>query len=114
MGVTTMKMIRSTRTTSTRGVTLMSDLTLPLPPPTDMPMSRPSLPCRRVLAHLQEEVDQLGSGVRHLDLEALHPGLEVVVGHDGRYRHEQPERRLDEHLGDTGRVGAQTARARLR
>src|SRR6476659_1688234 len=70
MGVTTMKMIRSTSTTSTRGVTLMSDLTLPLL----SSIGRPVL--------LQEEVDELGGRVGHLDLEPLQTVGEIVERHD--------------------------------
>src|SRR5512139_2374634 len=103
MGVTTMKMIRSTSTTSTRGVTLMSDRTL----------SALTL-CTRGLVLLEEEVHELGRGVGHLDLEALEPRREIVERHDRGDGDEDPERRRDERLGDTGRHGGETARARHR
>src|SRR5262245_26511222 len=71
IGVTTMKMMSSTSTTSTRGVTLMSERTL----------STLTL-CMQRFVLLQEEVHELGRRVRHLDLEPLEPGREVVERHD--------------------------------
>src|SRR5262245_58943687 len=53
MGVTTMKMIRSTRTTSTSGVTLISDFTA----------SALTTLCMRSFVLLQEEVHELRGGV---------------------------------------------------
>src|ERR1051326_3910897 len=70
-GVTTMKMISSTRHTSTRGVTLMSALSAFLLPP---PALDPAPSCTGRSARallLDEEVHQLRRGVGHLDLEAL-------------------------------------------
>src|SRR5262249_57567952 len=67
IGVTTMKMISSTRQTSTSGVTLISALTSPVS--TLAAMARLTL---------QEEIHQLGGGVRHLDLEPLELVLEIV------------------------------------
>src|SRR5436190_24203752 len=99
MGVTTMKMIRSTSTTSTSGVTLMSALTLGL------------LSSIRDSMLLQEEVDELGGGVGHLDLEALETVREVVEGHDRRDGDEQSERGRDQRLGDAGGDRADSARA---
>src|SRR4029079_95975 len=78
MGVTTMKMIRSTRQTSTSGVTLMSlrmwlEVSI-------------FLTCRGSIAVprlLHEEIDQLGRGVRHLDVQPVQLVGEVVE-HPGR------------------------------
>src|SRR5512136_877060 len=79
-GVTTMKMISSTRQTSTSGVTLMSDWTEPalstFGPPCSLACRRADCIASSVL--LDEEVDQLRRGVRHLDLEALDLIQEVV------------------------------------
>src|SRR6185436_6368848 len=84
IGVTTMKMMSSTRQTSTRGVTLMSPLTSSgLPPPAPNAICPPPLrfdaSARFVL---DEVVDQLRRGVRHLDVEALDLVEEVVVHPD--------------------------------
>src|SRR5687767_13591315 len=80
IGVTTMKMMRRTRQTSTRGVTLMSPLiSSGLPPPAPKAIassgSGASADLRRVL---DEVVDELRRGVRHLHLEALDLVEEVV------------------------------------
>src|SRR2546426_7627522 len=74
IGVTTMKMIRSTRQMSTNGVTLMSELS-PRLPPTFIAML---LGVRRRRLSLQEEIHQLRRRVRHLDAEELDLTLEVV------------------------------------
>src|SRR5688572_5451812 len=85
MGVMTMKMIRSTRTTSTRGVTLMSPFG-PLAPPVLR------LACMR-LARPQEPVEDVRLDGVDVDLELLHASVEVVEDPDGRDGHEQPEGR---------------------
>src|SRR4030095_16106248 len=103
-GVTTMKMIRSTRHTSTRGVTLMSLCSLSRPPPPPMPMKRllrGELSARA--APFDEVVDQFVRGIRHLDLETLDVVHEDVEHPHRRDGDEEPERRRDERLGDSGR-----------
>src|SRR5262245_65359034 len=97
MGVTTMKMISSTRHTSTRGVTLMSLLT---------PATISGLLCLgSMLAPLplHEEVDHLGRGVRHLELQPLELAGEVVEHPGRRDGDAEAEGGGDERLGDTGR-----------
>src|SRR3954466_9339395 len=105
IGVTTMKMISSTRQTSTRGVTLMSLRTS---------LTSVGLLCLgSMLAPLalHEEVDQLGRGVGHLDLQPLE-NVGEVVEHPGRRNGDaEAEGGGDERLGDTGRHGADTTRA---
>src|SRR5688572_13358406 len=116
-GVTTMKMISSTRQTSTSGVTLISDLTAFSPLPASL-AARPNCmgsSCRPGDALLlDEEVDQLRRGVGHLHLQALeHVG--EVVEHPGRGNgHAEAEGGGDEGLGDTGRDRADAARTRER
>src|SRR5688572_7351978 len=113
-GVTTMKMISSTRQTSTSGVTLISDRTAFSPLPRAL-AARPNCmgsSCRPSDALLlDEEVDQLRRGVGHLHLQPLeHVG--EVVEHPGRGNgHAEAERGGDEGLGDTGRDRADAARA---
>src|SRR5438093_2277138 len=104
IGVTTMKMIRSTRKMSTKGVTLMSELRPP-PPPTfiDMLLATRPLP-------LQEEIDQLRRRVGHLDPEELDLALEIVEHPHRGDGHGQPHRGGDQRLGNTGRHGADPAR----
>src|ERR1051325_494360 len=110
-----MKMMSSTRQTSTSGVTLMSPLTssgLPPPAPNAMPSSalpRRLHPGARLV--LDEVVDQLRRRVRHLHLEPVDLVEEVVVQPHRRDSHEEAERGRDERLGDAGRHGAETARA---
>src|SRR6185436_18522284 len=104
IGVTTMKMIRSTRQMSTKGVTLMSELSPLLP--SCMPMLHGPLSLT-----LQEEVDELGGAVRHLDAEELQLPLEVVEHPDCENRDREPDGRRDERLGDTGRDRPDAARS---
>src|SRR5436309_10917191 len=115
--VTTMKMMSSTRQTSTSGVTLMSPLTSSgLPPPAPNAIARlrlrPGRGGRYAGARLvlDEVVDELRRGVRHLHLEAVHLVEEVVVQPDGRDGHEEAEGGGHERLGDPGRDGTQSAR----
>src|SRR5262245_54118243 len=104
-GVTTMKMMSSTKQTSTKGVTLMSLFTA---------LTRSGLLCLgSMLAPLplHEEVDELGGRVRHLELQPLELAGEVVE-HPGRRNGDaEAEGGGDERLGDTGGHGAEAARA---
>src|SRR5215203_3397600 len=105
MGVTTMKMINSTKQTSTRGVMLMSPRTA---------LTRLGLLCLgSMLAPLalHEEVDQLGGGLLHLDLKTLQHVGEVVEHPGRRDGHAETEGGGDERLRDTGRDGADTTGA---
>src|SRR5438094_8075177 len=86
IGVMTMKMIRRTSITSAIGVTLISEVTSPLPPLDPIPIVL--LP-RSVL--FNEVVDQLGRRIRHLDAERFNFVGEPVVRPHGRYCHEQTE-----------------------
>src|SRR5438105_49894 len=108
IGVTTMKMMSSTRQTSTRGVTLMSPLTSSgLPPPAPNAIVTSALPPDRrggarayASLILDEVVDQLRGRVRHLHVETIHFIEEVVVHPDCRNGDEQTERRGDQRFGD--------------
>src|SRR2546428_3688115 len=95
-GAMTMKMIRSTSTTSTSGVTLMADWVLP---GLTGRMGRP----RDRFRYLEQEVHELGRSLVHLDLELVEPARELVEGHDGRDRDEDAESRRDQGLGDAAR-----------
>src|SRR6185295_3900347 len=106
-GVTTMKMINSTRQTSTNGVTLMS----PRTPTSAIGCCRLANLCISSPLSLHEEVDQLRGGVRHLDLQALDAAGEVVEHPGGRNRDEQAERGGDQRFGDTRGNRADAARA---
>src|SRR5512140_1325985 len=68
MGVTTMKMIRSTRQTSTSGVTLISEFS-------PEALNFPTELCHRCVAmgagFLQQVDGHLRAGVRHLDRDAV-------------------------------------------
>ena len=130
-GATSIMMMSSTSMTSTSGVTLMSDLTPPLAPPTSIDIANSpdatvsrleacgvELPSRSLGPHadllrrlLDEVVDQLRRRVVHLDVEVLDAAGQVVVEPHRRDRDDQPERGLDERFRNTGRDGADTARA---
>src|SRR3954447_23833354 len=121
-GVTIMKMIRSTSITSIIGVTLMSDLTEVAPAllPVDMATAGHRLlgleflgedrPAELAPDALDEVVDELLRGVRHLDREVLDLGREVVVRPHRRNGDHQTEGRRDQRLGDTGRDAREAAR----
>src|SRR5215213_4445426 len=101
MGVTTMKMISSTRQTSTSGVTLMSEFS-----PALVNLPAELCHCLRFIPgprFLQEVDGHLRTRVRHLDGEAVDAVLEVVVRPDRRDGDEEAEGGGDERLGDTGR-----------
>src|SRR5437870_11319056 len=121
MGVTIMKMIRSTSITSINGVTLMSALTAARALVTDRATGRLRLLRLELLREdrpaelrpdaLDEVVDQLLRGVGHFDREEIDLGREVVVEPHRRDRHDQAERRRDQRLGDTGRYRRERAAA---
>src|SRR5262245_8505438 len=84
MGVTTMKMISSTRHTSTSGVTLMSDLMPPDLPPADIPMVASVSVFGRVGARallvgarhlLGDHVQELVGGLGDVHRASVHPTL---------------------------------------
>src|SRR5438093_11281273 len=80
-GAMTMKMISSTSTTSTSGVTLMADWILPgLTGRMGRSLDR--------FRHLAQEVHEVGRSLVHLDLELVEVGRELVEGDDGRDRDE--------------------------
>src|SRR5712692_1964996 len=135
MGVTTMKMIRSTSTTSTSGVMLMSERT-PDFAPMSIAMGRSSGLGRRrprggggggggggllvrarvrqrlvEPAFLEEEVDQLVGGVGDVHRHLLHPVRQVVEHHQRGDGDEQAERRGHQRLGDAGRHRGEAAGA---
>src|SRR3954454_14354603 len=137
MGVITMKMMRRTSTTSTSGVTLMSDRTPPLVP-TSIAMAgflylrgrrgrRARRPCRRLgggrrhlvragirqrlveAPFLEEEVDQLVRGVGDVDGHLFHAVRQVVEHHQRGNGDEEAERRRHQRLRDACRHGSEAA-----
>src|SRR5690242_13447033 len=100
-----MKMISSTSTTSTSGVTLM-DACILAPSPSRI---RILLRVHRHLGdpidlrRLEESVHELGCSPIHLDVEIFNPAREVVERSDGRDRDEDAQRRRDQRLGDAAR-----------
>src|SRR3989442_11052306 len=103
-----MKIIRSTRQMSTKGVTLMSELRPP-PPPTfiDMLLATRPLP-------LEEEIHQLRRRVGHLDPEELDLALAIIDHPHRRDGHAQTDGGGDERLRDPGRDPADPSRSRPR
>src|SRR6478752_2168314 len=109
-GVTTMKMISSTSTTSTSGVMLISGLApLALFPPTATPMTQlrsssesgrvPLLGGARYGVVLQL-VEQLARGAAQRGLDAGDARVQVVEGDHRRNGDQEAEGRLDQRLGD--------------
>src|SRR5262245_43286007 len=88
-GAITMKMMRSTSTTSTSGVTLIADCILAGSP------SRMGCPRRP-----EQDVHDLVRRLIDLHLEPLEDPCEVVEGDDRRDCHEDPKGGRDERLGD--------------
>src|SRR5437868_523597 len=107
-----MKMIRSTRQTSTSGVTLMSDVS------GDLVNLLSELPDRCFCfitgprGFLQEVDRHLRAGVRQRDREAIDGVLEVVISPDRRDGDEKTAGSGEERFGDTSRNRGDTA-ARL-
>src|SRR6266508_196661 len=106
MGVMTMKMMSSTRQTSTSGAMLIAALSLSRP--VSIAMSQ-ILPWSEILGDAQrdaggapfdEVVDELGSRVGHLDLKALDLVQEDVEHPDREDRDDQARGRGDQGLRD--------------
>src|SRR5258707_3607609 len=116
-GAMTMKMISSTSTTSTSGVTLMAACILAPSPSRISILLRDrrhlDLPLHD-LRHLEQAVHELGRSPIHLDVEILYPARQVVEGGDGRDRDEDAQGRRDQGLGDAARDHRHTAGARGR
>src|SRR5512134_1595949 len=103
IGAVTMKMMRSTSITSTRGVTLISAI---------IRRSPLLLPVERAIAlHLVdvafEEVDELDGEAVDPRRDRPDPVEEVVVRHDRGDRGDQPRRRGDQGLRDAGGHGGE-------
>src|SRR5213594_696270 len=111
-GAITMKMIRSTRTTSTSGVMLMEACSLAGSPSR---IGRPSLLDHRRLEfrcldvkrlelwYFEQAIHELVRRPVHLDVEILDLAREVVESHDGRDRDEDAQGRRDQGLSDAAR-----------
>src|SRR3989440_6565497 len=120
-GVTIMKMISSTSITSISGVTLMSALTAARALVADRATGLRRLLRLEFLREdraaelrphaLDQIVDQLFRGVRHLDGEKVDLGGEVVVEPDRRNGDDETERGGDQGLRDPGRHGAERTAA---
>src|SRR5215468_11311511 len=112
-GAITMKMISSTKTTSTSGVMLMAAC---------IRAGSPSRIDRTFLFHrrgvdfihffnvqplkrryFEQAVHELGTSAIHLDMESLNLAREVVEGDDGRNGDEDTQGRRDQGLSDAAR-----------
>src|SRR5262249_39077437 len=109
-GATTMKMMSSTRTTSTSGVTFMSGRGSPA----RTRLRHETLPCpmllRLVLGPAVDRVEKPARRRVERHLVARDRRREVVECEHGRNRHREAERGLDERLADAGRHRGETAR----
>src|ERR1700752_4586593 len=108
-GATTMKMMSSTSTTSTSGVTLMSGLTA-----SSGTLLRHSLTARSMAFALRpvlDAIEKLAGGAVQCALVARDLSGEIVVGEHRRDGDAQPEGGLDERLADAGRDRRETARS---
>src|SRR5262245_29055652 len=106
MGAVSMKISRSTRTTSTSGMTLISARE----PRTRPAASAPASVLIAILERLHRPEQAALDHVRQLEREVVHLGgpvpdlvHEVVVGDDRRDRRGQAEEGRDQSLGDPGR-----------
>src|SRR2546430_2159144 len=114
-----MKMISSTNITSISGVTLMSALTAARALVADRATGLRRLLRLEFLREdraaelrpdaLDQIVDQLLRGVRHLDGEEVDLGREVVVEPDRRNGDDETERGRDQRFRDTGGYGPERA-----
>src|SRR3990167_1113817 len=100
-----MKITRRTSITSTKGVTLISDITV-----------RPSLPvCIPIFLYLLyvsvHDVEEFRGKVFHFYVYPLHPADEIVICDNGRYSGRETYSGGDEGLGDTRGHGLQRGHA---
>src|SRR5258708_6851946 len=112
MGVMTMKMMRSTSTTSTSGVTLISARTAPLawrfetrrrgrggsPGCGGRGGSGLTSSGSRSGVALEDRVDELGRRLVDVDRDVVEAGREIVVEPDGQDRDAEAHGRRDERL----------------
>src|SRR5690606_36292069 len=91
-GKTTMKMMRSTKTTSTNGVTLMLGMA---------PLAFAPVSSGAPMGALQM-VDELARGVLHHHVESLEPRRQGIEREDGRDRDDETHGRDDERFRDPG------------
>src|SRR5262249_38741853 len=108
-GATTMKMMSSTRTTSTSGVTFMSGRMAP----TRVVLRNPLTSHLRTVRFRPplDRVGELPRRRRERALVARDRVREVVETEHGGDGHREPERRLDERLADAGRNRPETTPA---
>src|SRR6185369_15607652 len=111
-GATTMKMMSSTRTTSTSGVTFMSGRMAP----TRVVLRNPLTPHLRTVGFRPslDRVRELSRRRRERALVDRDRVRQVVEAEDGGDGHREPERRLDERLADARRDRGGAARAARR
>src|SRR5688572_18445510 len=112
-GITTMKMMSSTSTTSTSGVTLMSGVAR-LGRRTDLlsvALAVKRARYRVLRLGVLQVVDQLALGLLERLEEVVGARVEEVEGEHRRDGDDEAEGGDHQRLGDTGRDGAQTARA---
>src|SRR6185369_8888145 len=108
-GATTMKMMSSTRTTSTSGVTFMSGRMAPTRAVLRNPLT-PHLRAVRFRPSL-DRVGELSRRSRERALVACDRVREVIEAENGGNGDREPERRLDERLADARRDRREAARA---
>src|SRR5690349_13331184 len=95
-----MKMMSSTKATSTSEVTLMSAVMGTAPRRRPSPPPKPPAILEQPLA--RHRADQLVGEAIHLPLEDREPGGEVVVPHHRRDGGHEPRHRGDQRLGHAG------------
>src|SRR4051794_40617871 len=95
-----MKMISSTNTTSTSGVTLMSGA---IAPRWSLRRAALTMALRAALGPILDRVEQLAGGAVQRGLVVRDRVRQVVVREHGGNRDGEAERGLDERLADAGR-----------
>src|ERR1700739_4600944 len=106
-----MKMISSTSTTSTSGVTVMDAFILELSPSRIRVLLRV---CGRLsdaidLRRFEETIHELSGSSIHLNVEVFNPARKVVERGDSRDCDEDAQRRGDQSFGDAARNYRHTA-----
>src|SRR5437764_1408354 len=107
-GTTTMKMISSTSTTSTSGVTLMAACILVVSPRRMRHLLLFNL-CLLACRYFEQAVPALGRSPVHLNVGILNLAGEVVECDDGRDRDEDAKGCRDQRLSDTAGDHTHTA-----
>src|SRR5690349_8361007 len=113
IGAVSMKISRSTRTTSTSGMMLISASDVPMrrPPSSDWTLNAIFLSPRELRDRAAEDVEEIEHEAVHLRRPVPHAVDEVVVAHDRRDGRRETGRGGDQRFRDARRHDGQAGRA---